>query len=337
VSTTVPGWLDAALGVEVRALTAEPLAAAGAFCTLERWTLDHDGDAPATVIAKLPREGEIRGVGQALGLYERERRFYAELAGEVPVRTARCYHPGDGDGAREPMLLEDLGAMRAGDQLHGLAVEDARALLGEAAALHARHWEGVSQDWLFALEHPVNVAVLTQVVASGLPVLRERFANRFTAAQLDTASGACERIDDVLRACGTGPMTLAHGDLRLDNLLFDGEAAIWLDWQTVARTRGTHDVAYLLSGSVDADVLSAHWRELLGSYHQALSDAGVTYAWEECLLHYRQNVLYSFVPALATLGAVAVEGERGAELADLIGARVLRHAEEIGAYATLAP
>ena len=330
------GWLDGAFGIPVRVVEVEPLSMAGAFCTLERWTLQHDGRGPSSVIAKLPREGEIRAVAQGLGLYERERRFYAELAIQLPMRTARCYHPGDGDAAREPMLLEDLGSMRAGDQLRGLPLEHARSLLVEAATLHARYWATAGGDWLFALEHPVNVAVLGQVVASGLPVMRERFAGRFSAAELDRAASVCQRISDVLHACGSGPMTLAHGDLRLDNLLFDGEQAVWLDWQTVARTRGTHDVAYLLSGSIDADLLSANWLELLRHYHDALRAAGVEdYGWEACLRDYRQNVLYSFVPALATLGAVAVEGERGADLADVIGTRVLRHAEEVGAYATL--
>ncbi|MHB8695963.1 MAG: hypothetical protein ACYDHH_32510, partial [Solirubrobacteraceae bacterium] len=120
-----------------------------------------------------------------------------------------------------------------------------------------------------------------------------------------------------------------------DNLLFDGDQAVYLDWQTVARTRGTHDVAYLLSGSIDPEALSRSWRDLLSGYHAALVSAGVEYGWSDCLAHYRQNVLYSFVPALATLGAVSVGGERGDALADAIGERVLRHASEIGAFDTI--
>lgn len=314
----------------MEALEATPLPTAGAFCTLDRWTVDGD---PGTVIAKLPREGDIRGVGSALGLYERERRFYAELAETLPLRTPRCFDPGDGDAATRPMLLEDLGDLRAGDQIAGLGVDQARAILIEVAAMHAAHWGRADGDWLFRLDDPVNVGMLEQVVAGGLPLLRERFAGRFDAATLDAAEAVCRRIGDVLRACSAGPRTLAHGDLRVDNLLFDGNQVVYLDWQTVASTRGTHDVAYLLSGSLRADALAASWEDLLRDYHAALGVAD--YPWEACVADYRQNVLYSFVPALATLGAVAVEGDRGADLADAIGERVLRHAADIDAFSTV--
>ena len=80
-------------------------------------------------------------------------------------------------------------------------------------------------------------------------------------------------------------------------------------------------------------LLAASWEDLLRDYHAALGVAD--YPWEACVADYRQNVLYSFVPALATLGAVAVEGDRGADLADAIGERVLRHAADIDAFSTV--
>jgi hypothetical protein len=311
-------------------LTREAVPTSGAFCTLERCTTNGQ---PATLIAKTPREGPINDVGTALGLYVREARFYAELADTVPMRVPRCYDPGD--GVAQPLLLEDLSSLRAGDQIAGLTIEQAQMILRGAAALHAQHWETATQDWLFELDNPVNVQMLEQVTTAGVPALRERFSSRFGSAVLDAAADVCARIADVLTACSQGPRTIAHGDLRLDNLLFDGRDAVYLDWQTVAHTRGTHDVAYLLSGSIDSGTLSRSWEDLLRGYHQTLTAAGVEYSWPDCLAHYRQNVLYSFVPALATLSAVFVEGDRGADLADTIGERILRHAAEIDAFATL--
>jgi hypothetical protein len=311
-------------------LTREAVSTAGAFCTLERCTTDGQ---PPTLIAKTPRDGPVNDVGTALGLYAREARFYAELADTVPMRAPRCYDPGD--GVTQPLLLEDLSSLRAGDQIAGLTLEQAQMILRDVAALHAQHWETATQDWLFELDDPVNVQMLRQVTAGGLPTLRERFSRRFGAAVLDNAAEVCDHIADVLHACSHGPRTIAHGDLRLDNLLFDGNETVYLDWQTVAHTRGTHDVAYLLSGSIDSETLSRSWEDLLRGYHQTLTAAGVEYPWPNCLADYRQNVLYSFVPALATLGAVSVEGDRGADLADTIGERILRHAAEVDAFATL--
>ena len=326
-------WLSRALDAPVEGVDVEPLDVAGAFCTLERWTISPGGQ---TVIAKLPREGEIRAVGQGLGLYERERAFYRDMAEEIAMRTPRCLHLGDGDAATEPMLLEDLSGLRSGDQIEGLSPSEAAALLAEAAGLHAAYWEQDGHEWLMEFDNPVNVAVLEQVMAGGIPAMRKRFAGRFRDATLDAAAGVCGRIGDVLRACNAGPRTVTHGDFRLDNVLFDGDEAVYLDWQTPARARGTHDVAYLLSGSLQPGVLAEHWEELLRGYHERLIDGGVSgYGWDDCVAHYRQNVLYSFVPALATLGAVAVEGERGASLADAIGERVLSHAEGIDAFSTV--
>ena len=327
-------WLSSALDAPVESVEVEPLSVAGAFCTLERWTVSPGGQ---TVIAKLPREGEIRAVGQGLGLYERERAFYRDMADSIAMRTPRCLHLGDGDEATEPMLLEDLSGLRAGDQLEGLEPSEAAALLADAAELHAAYWDQPGFDWLMEFDNPVNVAVLEQVMAGGVPVMRKRFAGRFDEVTLDAAADVCGRIGDVLRACNSGPRTVTHGDFRLDNVLFDGPDAVYLDWQTPARARGTHDVAYLLSGSLPPEVLAEHWEDLLRGYHERLAQEGIgDYPWEDCVAHYRQNVLYSFVPALATLGAVAVEGERGAGLADAIGERVLSHAADIDAFSTVA-
>jgi hypothetical protein len=55
-------------------------------------------DGPATIIAKAPASSEIqRMMDAAMGLFARERFVYGELAGALPVRLPRCYHPGDGD------------------------------------------------------------------------------------------------------------------------------------------------------------------------------------------------------------------------------------------------
>lgn len=332
-------------GCDVAALvgaTREPLGSSGAFCELERWRLEYesaDTGVLRSVVAKRPRDGDIRAVGEALGLYERERAFFEALADRVPLRVPRCFHAGDGDRGSQPLLLEDLCHATPGDQVAGLTIDAARDVLREVAAMHAAFWEAPALselDFLWEADSPTNVAVLEQVVAAGLPGLQARFAGRIPAATMQRAVDVCGRMGDVLRACAQGPRTLAHGDLRLDNLLFEDGAAIYLDWQTAARARGTHDVAYLLSGSVAADALESEWEALLRDYHATLRAGGVTgYDWEQCLADYRQNVLYSFVPALAVLGSVTVEGEHGEGLADVIGERVLRHADAVGAFESI--
>jgi hypothetical protein len=78
------------------------------------------GAAPATIIAKMPTlDPGAREIAALYGLYEREYRFYNELADEITFRTARCYYSaGDAESVKYVLLLEDLGAIgRAGDQV----------------------------------------------------------------------------------------------------------------------------------------------------------------------------------------------------------------------------
>lgn len=344
-----PAWLQDVLrkagheDARVIAVDVEALLESGAWCELARLTIKYEAgstDAPSTLIAKLPREGEVKPVGIGLGLYERERRFFSELAGHISFPTPGCLHPGDGDAGEEPLLLEDLGDRRMGDQIAGLALADAERLIDEAAVLHAAFWESSELErfpWLLRLDDSMNVTIMEQVAQGGIEGLQRVFADRVDAPLLEQAVGVARRFGDVLRATSSGPMTLAHGDLRLDNVFFDHEGApTAVDWQTVARTRGTHDVAYLLTGSVSEEALADQWESLLRRYHSALVAGGVeSYSWDQCLEHYRQNVCYSLLPPLALLGSIAIDSDQGRALAEALTLRALRHASDVAAFETV--
>ncbi|MDT7607316.1 MAG: hypothetical protein QOG96_1819, partial [Pseudonocardiales bacterium] len=81
--------------------------------------------------------------------------------------------------------------------------------------------------------------------------------------------------------------------------------------------------------------LRENWESLLARYHQRLSTLGVLgYSWEQCVVHYRQSLLYTLAPGIAMLGAMAIAGdERG--LADTLVLRTLTHAAELDAFGTL--
>jgi Ser/Thr protein kinase RdoA (MazF antagonist) len=76
------------------------------------------------------------------------------------------------------------------------------------------------------------------------------------------------------------PVTLIHGDLHLDNLLFappQHEPGVTvLDWQSVARGRGVIDFALFLFGSLDTTTRRAVEDDLLRRYHELLLAGGVT-------------------------------------------------------------
>src|SRR4051812_32067563 len=141
-----PAAVALALGLPadaVRDLEITPLAAASAAGELSRVTLDAGPAAPSSLIAKARGTTEVqRAMDAALGLFARERRVYTEIAPGLPVASPRCWATDDF------LLLEDLSALRAGDQARGMSAQDAERLVDALAAMHAAHWGAPpAGDW----------------------------------------------------------------------------------------------------------------------------------------------------------------------------------------------
>jgi hypothetical protein len=328
----------------VESIVAEPMEVSSAAGELARLSLTYAGSArpgPASIIAKSRGASDVQqAMDAAMGLSARERFVYKRLADELPVTLPRCYYAGLDDAEDTPILLEDLRDLRMGDQVAGLDLPDAERLVDLLANLHATYWQkdppGGDAGRLVSWTDPAFGAMLTQLVTSGVGALRERYSGRVSAAVLNAVDAAAPRWGDVLTRCAEGPQTFVHNDFRLDNVFFraDGEPVI-IDWQLAGRSRGTQDVAYLLSGSMTSEMLRGSWEELVGRYHRQLVERGVRdYDLAQCKFHYRQSLLYTVAPGIAMLGQMQIAGdERG--LADALVLRTLTHADELDAFATL--
>ena len=329
-----PDWFAEVLGAPVTAVGIETVPFSGATTDLARvrLTYAHEGAGPASVIAKITGRDEIRaGMDAAMGLFAREARFYTTFASSVPVRSPRCFHAGDGRDT--PLLLEDLGRLRAGDQVEGLALADAQRIIDAIAALHARFWESeeLDQPWLLDPADPGFAGMVGQLVSSGAPGLRAQFAGRIPDATLAAVEEHAADWPHFLSRGVEGPKTLVHHDCRLDNIFFDGDEPVFVDWQATARARGTQDVANLLAQSIDPALLRAQWQDLLRRYHERLGIDG--YAWEDCVRHYRQNVLFAVGAGMALVGAMAIDDGRG--LGEAVVTRALLHAGDIDAFGAI--
>ena len=328
----------------VESVVSEPLQVPSAAGELARLSLQYAGPGrpgPASIIAKHRGSTDVQqAMDAAMGLFARERFIYDRVANELPMTLPRCYDAGLDGGEGRPMLLEDLRDLRMGDQVAGLDLRDAERLVDVLAHLHASYWQkdppGGEASRLVSWTDPALGAMLTQLVTSGVAALRERYGGRVSSGVLAAVEAAAPHWDDVLARCAEGPQTFVHNDFRLDNVFFraDGEPVI-IDWQLAGRSRGTQDVAYLLSGSMTSETLRGSWEPLLGRYHQRLVERGVRdYDLAQCRFHYRQSLLYTVAPGIAMLGQMQIAGdERG--LADALVLRTLTHADELDAFATL--
>ncbi len=101
---------------------------------------DAGTSGPRSVIVKLPRTQETRtAVNNAM--YSREVEFYRRLAPGIGMSIPHAYYSAvDADSGDYVLVLEDFPTLRAGKNEDGASASEARVLLAEMAALHARWW-----------------------------------------------------------------------------------------------------------------------------------------------------------------------------------------------------
>jgi hypothetical protein len=240
--------------------------------------------APTSLVGKFPAAGaESRATGVRLGNYLREVRFYQALAPTARIATPFCWFA-DVDEATSDfvLIMQDLAPATPGDQLKGVTLAEARAVIVEAARLHASHW---ADDWLDTLPWVSGSAASPPSAATNeaVTMLWQAFKARY-GARLDPrwaeVGDRLSRNFAAVGAPGEAPRCLTHNDFRPDNMMFattpGGAPVTVLDWQSFAYGVGATDVAYFLAGALPPDVRRAHERELLSLYHATLVAEGVT-------------------------------------------------------------
>ena len=233
---------------------------------------------PASVVLKVAATDPVsRQTGHALGLYEREVRFYSEVAPGLGERSggpiAHCYAT-----AYQPetgfftLLLDDAAPAEVGDEIRGATISDAKLALTQLGRLHAPLIGSeafADAEWLNR-ETPVNQELITALYAG--------FADRYGDAITDEQREVCERLvngfDAYVAEEAERVKGLVHGDYRLDNMLFGRPGSLRdltvVDWQTVTWGSAMTDVAYFIGCALQVEDRRAHYDELLQAYHDGL-------------------------------------------------------------------
>lgn len=260
--------------------------------------------APASLVAKLPtRDDTARNIGQLFGFYEREVRFYQEIAAKIELRTPRCYYSAmDPPSGRFVLLLEDLAPGRCGDQLASCSLEEAKLALTELAKFQAAWWNSprlAELPWLPAVDDPVFRQVLGTLYQQSWPFFVKTFSEQLPAAIFDIGERFGASFAALSDSLASFPRTIVHTDFRLDNMFFDlpdGSPFAVIDWQIVQRGIGLTDVTYFLAGNFPPEVRREHQTDLLRAYHQTLVSHGVSgYSFDQCLEDYRRAALFMLI------------------------------------------
>lgn len=310
-----PAWLETVLGRPAGSLRGFDFAAVGTGQVGDSYRVQldwYEADAPTSLIAKCPAaDTTSRETARGMHLYEIETQFYAHFGATVTARIPLAYgsffDAGSGDGV---LLLEDMAPAAQIAQMDGCSPAQLELIMDEAARLHGGHWNHEdlgTQKWLGYGQAPERRAFVAQLVPAIFPEWRARYEGRLAGDILELGAALVARFE-AYSAPREGPLVLAHGDMRLDNMLFTDAAGrvVLLDWQTASAANPMADIAYAISTSLaDAGRRAEVEKQLVARYHTALGACVGDYDFDAAWHDYRRAAFVGFLMAL--ISAMLVE------------------------------
>lgn len=269
-----------------------------------RLALSYAGEAngPGTLFAKFPTtDAARRKAAASIGLYEREVNCYRNLIREIGVRTPTCHFAAcSPDGELFALVLEDFPNYRPGDETVGLTLEEARLGVDLMTQLHGPYWGRMSEVDLPPLALPGR-----DRYGAAWSVMEEHFGDLLPPVFAQVREEYLAKLEALKEWLYAEPCTLGHGDMRLDNLLFDiggRDPIVAIDWQAARPSKGVRDFEYLISHSMDVDDRRAHEKDLLARYVANINALGVSYTLDEARDDYRRSMLFDFCTVLHIVG-----------------------------------
>lgn len=325
------GEAQASPDAEVTTADVERIAVGAAFLgLLARVEVTYANPAtmlPRRLIAKLPTtDPGGRAVGEMLNVWWREAMFYSRLAPMIstPVPACRANFIGD-EGSL--LLLDDLSPSRTGDQVEGARRDQARSAVVALAELHAPFWGRPRTDalkWVPGLDTPGTSDALQGAMTNALPRFVERFGERLPDQGLDWLHAFVPRLAEWRTGLLDRPLTIAHADYRLENMLFDAAGKVTvIDWQTAMYTGGPTDLSFFLATNLDVDLRRDLERDLVELYRDTLHHNGVGsdttgHVWDDyCTAH-----LWWMGMLANNLSSIETPDERSAALFDAMLTRL---------------
>ena len=287
----------------------------GEVAILQLQYSDPQSDAPTSMVLKIPTALKNRVLGQTMGLYEKEIRFYRDLMPVLNIRAPAHYYSAldmadDPDVVLERMyglnklpmwtialltkavswliaktprryvlLIEDLSDYRMGDQMQACSDEDLRRVLSTIGNLHGQFWESeqlTKMSWIAPITSTNKIIQMRYLQARGKYLAANK--QQLSDRQVQVIDWIAEHGMALTEKMGEEASTLLHGDVRLDNVCFDdaNQDALLFDWQTMQNGPAGMDLAYFLSAAVPLDASESRVDELIACYHEQLQKNGVT-------------------------------------------------------------
>ena len=329
-SDITPLWVEGVLrgsgalepGVGVTGVSTERIGeGVGVLSIIQRIVPTYSGStgAPKSFVVKYPTDDPgQRFTADALTFYVREIIFYRDHASTAPFRTAHCYAQAIAEDSTDfTIALEDLGGMRIINQLDGLDLDEAGILVDQLADFHAMWWGSPRlaemQGHFQPLSNPIYHMVLPSLWDQGWPAVLEHAPHVVPPEVASIGSVWGTKVQWLLDNLMT-PTTLCHGDYRGDNIMFDGDKPVVLDFQIVGTGCGIYDLGYFVSQSLTADVRRGHDEELFHRYCDRLESHGIDVDRVEMWRQYRLTVYFCAIYSVTNFPQYGNMNDRGQQL-----------------------
>jgi hypothetical protein len=297
-------WLGSALGRTVSEVAVNQIVWGTATKVLVTADFAEDpgpDGPPAELCIKGGFQESVRAYGMAAA-YAIEAKFYDRLANKLALRLPRSWYAGvDEPNEQGIIVLDDLSAAGAtfGDPTKPWDADRVAAALEQLAALHAPTYGATGEApvaWLAvgaAAVRGVAPALLSgehwdsHFKLEGIPALPSSLQDRERAIR---AFDRLWALDDAGAHC------VVHGDAHAGNTFIDpDDNPGFLDWQTPCLAPGFSDVAYFITGALDAEVRRGSETDLLRHYLAALAaGGGPDVDFDDAWLDYRRHALHGF-------------------------------------------
>lgn len=318
-----------------------------------------------SIVLKMPTSLKNRNLGQTLGVYEREIRFYQELQSQLSIRTpVHLYSDMDATPPEQAikqlellgklpkwlsrtllplvvryggqankgyvLLLKDLGQYRIGDQLAEGSASDMHLAIDTLATMHADFYAQpeklTSYPWIIPFDTGARFMQIMMDVTHRK--FCQMYEEKLSPRHLEIITWLVANADRFIETMSSLPYTLLHGDYRMDNLCFDdaNRELIVFDWQTLLQGPAGYDLAYFLATTNTAVPLN----ELLERYQEQMNKSGIALSSEQVRNEFEMGLLANIqrLLLLAT-GDVDFGEDRGPAVVDDAMARLFQMAESI--------
>jgi len=312
----------------------------GLLSSLCRVKLNYDAytqQLPNSVVIKFPSILEERkDFGNHFRAYEREIRFYREIAKNSPIRIPKCYFTVMEKETEDYILvIEDAGSWTPGDQLKGLTLKQTQSAVKEISKFHGYWWDSEklsNLEWM-PEENRDHIHSFKENWGDFSHEHREVLNDKDISAG-DIIANSGQKIHDLGLITAR---TIIHYDFRADNMMFnDRDEILVLDWQVALRSLGAFDVVRAVCGSHHGLLESSHHLEFLEMWYEGLLQAGVTnYSREDAWRDYRISIIMSaYVPVVAH-HFLSHEGTRGISIMHAMISRIFHAIHETDALELL--